>query len=446
MRERGRHAASVAGEAHLVAPRPRALAGGHGHDSDLDEDDLSTGRGLRAVFQPLIDLASDAVVAYEALVRGPAGGAVLDPSLLLARARVAGRLVELDWACRSLALREALAAGLRPPLRLFVNAEPESLAAPCPPSLLPALADAHRRLDVVVEVTERHLLHRPDQLLRAVEAVRGLGWQVALDDVGATDAGLALLPVLRPDVVKLDRSLLLADPRDPHRARTVAAVRSYAADTGAPVVAEGIETAADRDRARELGADWGQGFLLGRPGPLVPVDGGTGVRPTRAGRPAADLGDWDGGAFDLLAASGPPASADAATPDERVRLLCSQAEAAPTSAVLLLAVPAPARLAPSTWDFLARLHDVCALVSVLSATPPPRRLPWVRVSRLHDHDPLSRECCAILLSPAQAVAVVARPARGDQWEVVRSEEPRVVSRLARVLVARTGAVVRDSWA
>jgi EAL domain-containing protein (putative c-di-GMP-specific phosphodiesterase class I) len=401
------------------------------------------GRGLRAVFQPVIDLASDHVVGYEALARSAVQAPPLEPSVLLAAAREAGRLVELDWTCRSLALCAAVRAGLRPPTLLFVNAEPESLASPCPAELLPEVADAHRRLDVVVEVTERHLLHRPDQLLRAVEAVRGLGWQIALDDVGVTDAGLALLPVLRPDVVKLDRSMLrTTDAAD--RARTMAAVRVYAADTGARVVAEGIETPADRERAVELGAGWGQGFLLGRPGAIEPGRQAARGAPVRAGRPAGDRSDWDGSAFSLLAASPSPPPADALDVDEQVRLLCAQAERAPRSAVLLVAVPAGARLGSATWAQLARLHDLCALVSVLSAGRPPRRLPWVRVTRVQPGDPLAQEFCGVLLSPAAALAVAARRV-GDGWESVRSASPAVVSRLARLLVARTGAASYDLW-
>ena len=336
------------------------------------------GDGLRTVFQPVVDLVSGTVVGYEALVRGAQGAPHLNPAELLASARTVGRLVDLDWACRSLALRSALMSGLRPPTLLFVNAEPESLAAPCPPALLREVADAHRRLDVVVEVTERHLLRSPDRLLRAVEVMRGLGWQVALDDVGATDAGLALLPVLRPDVVKLDRALL-SPGGGPDRRRTLDAVRAYAADTGVPVIAEGIETAEERDCALALGAGWGQGYLLGRPGTIDLDAAAPSHPPLRLGRPAADQGDWDGAAFELLAAHTRPAAPDVASPDERIRQLCELAGSAPSSAVLLITVPAPARLSAQTWAELARMHDLCGLVSVLSAVPPPRQLPWVRV-------------------------------------------------------------------
>lgn len=417
--------------------------------------DVFAGHGLRTVFQPVVDLVSGAVVGHEALTRVPKHGPWPDPTSLVAEARRAGRLVELDWACRSLALRSACAAGLDPPSLLFVNAEPESLAAPCPAALLPELAVAHRRLDVVVEVTERHLLHRPDRLVRAVEAVRGLGWQVALDDVGATDAGLALLPVLRPDIVKLDRALLATTGDDGERMRTLSAVRRYADDTGARVVAEGIETPADLRRAVQAGAGWGQGYLLGRPGPLEGgpdggSDGGAAVpgspaarAPVRAGRPSVDLGEGNGSAFTLLSARA-PTTTDAVGPDERIGLLGEQAGDAPRSALLLVSAGRD-RLLPQTWAQLAELHDVCALVSVLSVPPPPRRLPWVRVSRLLPDDPLAGECCAVLLSPTHAVAVAGRPTGPGTWRTVRSEDPVVVALLARLLMARTGAVSYDCW-
>jgi EAL domain-containing protein (putative c-di-GMP-specific phosphodiesterase class I) len=139
-----------------------------------------------------------------------------------------------------------------------------------------------------VEVTERDLCDAPGDLLRVAATLHELGWEVALDDVGANDAGVALLPVLRPDVVKLDMGLLA--PRLSRGQRVVLrAVEAYVAATGAAVVAEGIESQAHLDRARALGADWGQGWLLGPPGPLPSTAGlgAVGKPPRVAARPAS---------------------------------------------------------------------------------------------------------------------------------------------------------------
>ena len=94
---------------------------------------------------------------------------------------------------------------------------------------------------VVLEITERALAARPAELLRTVERVRELGWGVALDDVGADSMSLAFMPLLRPDVVKLDLRLVQERP-GPAIAEIMNAVNAYAERTGALVLAEGIET------------------------------------------------------------------------------------------------------------------------------------------------------------------------------------------------------------
>ena len=235
-----------------------------GDDAELR--DVLAGDGVRSLYQPLVELATGDVVGYEALVRGPAGSELERPDQLFDAARAAGRLSELDWACRASAVRGALAAGLPAPMRLFVNVEPEAIGAPCPPRFR-EVWEAAGRLDIVVEVTERALTDRPAELLTSIESCRKRGWSIALDDVGADSRSLALLSLLRPDVVKLDLRLIQQRP-DQDIAEVVAAVNAYAERTGAVVLAEGIETDEHFEMARALGATYGQGWRFGRPGPL----------------------------------------------------------------------------------------------------------------------------------------------------------------------------------
>jgi len=111
---------------------------------------------------------------------------------------------------------------------------------------------------VLYEVTERGLSERPAELLAEVERVRALGFGIAIDDLGTDWRSLALLPFIRPDVVKLDMALIQGPLTDAGLAMATA-VRSYAGETGAQSLAEGIETAEHEGRADLFGAELGQG-------------------------------------------------------------------------------------------------------------------------------------------------------------------------------------------
>jgi diguanylate cyclase (GGDEF)-like protein/PAS domain S-box-containing protein len=232
---------------------------------------------IRSFFQPIVDLETRSVVAYEALARGPVGP-LATPDALFSAAREAGLLAELDEACRLAAFEGASRLGLVAPCAVFVNVEPEVLDA-APLSDLLAIADATPGdLRVVIEITERALTARPAELLRTVERVRDLGWAVALDDVGADSASLAFMALLRPDVVKLDLRLVQDRP-SPAIAEIMNAVNAYSERSGAVILAEGIETEKHLATAQALGATLGQGWLFGRPTPdpvvtvpAVPLD------------------------------------------------------------------------------------------------------------------------------------------------------------------------------
>lgn len=178
--------------------------------------------------------------------------------------RAAGRLAELDELCRRAALRAAAAQGVTAPLTLFVNVEPEVLDAAPVEDLLAIAEGAAGDVQVVMEVTERAIAARPAELLRTVERVRALGWRVALDDVGADPMPLAFMPLLQPEVVKLDLRLVQERP-GPAIAEIMNAVNAYAERSGAVLLAEGIEDARHLAVSRALGARLGQGWLFGRP-------------------------------------------------------------------------------------------------------------------------------------------------------------------------------------
>lgn len=234
--------------------------------------DVVAAGAVLAVFQPLVDLHSGRLAGYEALARGPAGTRWESPDALFTAAAAAGRVPELDWACRAAAYRAAMAAGLPDDMPLFVNVEPVSVGTPCPPHLAETVRAAAGRLRIVYEVTEREVARDPAGLLAAVTLARAASAGIALDDVGAEPASLAMMPLLDPDVIKLDLGLVQGRT-SPEVAGIVTAVLAHAERTGARILAEGIEDPRHIDVARALGASLGQGYRLGRPGPLPPHPG-----------------------------------------------------------------------------------------------------------------------------------------------------------------------------
>ncbi|SFA45605.1 EAL domain, c-di-GMP-specific phosphodiesterase class I (or its enzymatically inactive variant) [Rhodococcoides kroppenstedtii] len=259
---------------------------------------------VRSVYQPIVALNTGEVVGFEALARWPTVPDV-DVGQVFSSAAARGVLPELDWACRLAALAGAADAGLTTAHSVFVNVEPHN--GPLIPDYARRTLDGFEwPINVVIELTERALLSDPATLLAVVEAARRLGCSVALDDVGSNDATVTMLDFVAPDIIKLDRVLVQSDP-DPGQVRLIAAVLAHAEFTGATILAEGVEDAEHLARAHALGATLGQGWLLGKPGPLplVPTrfwgtakQVGRSARPSRPastpfplrpGRPAPDV-------------------------------------------------------------------------------------------------------------------------------------------------------------
>jgi EAL domain-containing protein (putative c-di-GMP-specific phosphodiesterase class I) len=227
-------------------------------------------RAVQTLFQPILHLPTETVVGFAALSRGPAGSKLENPEALLEAARDAGRLGELDWIFRVAAMEAASNSQLHPSLSWCINVEPAGLAMECPASLRDDYGRSRKRLRAILELTDRDQQGYARTLLSACEDARRDTWGVALDRVGTDERALALLPLLQPDVVKLDRSIIQAEP-DANVARITAMVRAYAEKYEAVIIAEGIETPEHATRAEVYGAAYGQGYLFGAPGELPDI-------------------------------------------------------------------------------------------------------------------------------------------------------------------------------
>lgn len=235
---------------------------------DLAGLEISFQRAMASLwiaYQPIVRWSERRVYAYEALMRSeepslPHPGAVLEAAERLDRVHDLGRTIR--------ALAVAPLDQVPPETKLFVNLHASDLADD---SLLFAdtpLAQCASR--VVLEITERSRLDRIPELRRRVARLRELGYRVAVDDLGAGYAGLNHFTLLEPEVVKLDMTLVRDVDREPTKQRVVGAMISLCRDMGLDVVAEGVETEAERDTIVDLGCDLLQGYLFSPPGRPFP--------------------------------------------------------------------------------------------------------------------------------------------------------------------------------
>jgi EAL domain-containing protein (putative c-di-GMP-specific phosphodiesterase class I)/DICT domain-containing protein len=411
---------------------------------------LSTS-GIRAVYQPIVDLQSLEPVAYEALARGPAGSPLESPERLFATAGASGLLPEVDAACRAAAIDGAVRSTLTDPFTLFVNVEPGSIDG----SPLFEVAQQERilrdRVRVVVELTELALTARPADLLAAVAWLRSRGVGVALDDVGVDRRSLALMPFIRPDVIKLDMQLVQGE-LSTEVAAISGAVGAEAERSGAQVLAEGIETDAHLRRATALGATLGQGWLFGRPDDLPPAPARRAV--LKARRPAS--GRTLGTPFRIVTRNRELHRASKPVLLERSMQLEAQAEELGAEAVLLSTFQEAGSFGDATRERYRRIAARAAFVGAFGAGMLDEPAPGVRGGAIDARDALRDEWSVIVLSPHFAGAFVARDLRDDgpdgsrRFDFAMTYDRDLVTAAASSLMARVvpqlaPAVEFPSW-
>lgn len=239
----------------------------------IDQASLST------VFQPIWDFKTGSLLGVEALTRPDSKLGLSGPSEAFDIAEQIGRAHDLDVLCAQTALRSV------PPLNddvlLFLNLAPQTLD-------LDASGNDWLRHEVesaglspervVVEVTER-FGGRTAAVVKCLERLRHQGFKTALDDVGTGNSGLEVLRKTATEFVKIDRSIVTAAPSEPNARGVLMAMATFARQTGAFVIAEGIEdedtlqflrSIDDSDLQIETIIGGGQGYRLGRPAPTLP--------------------------------------------------------------------------------------------------------------------------------------------------------------------------------
>lgn len=222
------------------------------------------GFSIRAAFQPIVDIVSGEVFAFEALVRGANGESAGE---VLSWVSDANRY-EFDQACRVTAIRDAISVGiLNTRAKLSINFMPTAVDSPS--------ADIQLTLRTAREVgfpTERLMFEftetertNVDHLRGIVRAYRELGFTTAIDDFGAGHSGLDLLANVQTDLIKLDMELIRGVDRSAAKQAIVEAMLGLTRRMNMRLIAEGIETEEELAMLRLLGVRLAQGYLLGRP-------------------------------------------------------------------------------------------------------------------------------------------------------------------------------------
>ncbi len=228
-------------------------------------DRLLAGAGLSMVVQPIVDVRSGAVHAYEALARFEDPNVNGGPLHWFALAEQLGRRAELERACLRLALELFPRRPAGTSLSINLSA-PVLLEASTMEMLMGAVTSPTDDLDgLIVEITEETLVHSDRHLREAIAPLRARGVCLAVDDMGAGYSGLRQVTSVRPGYLKLDRSLVSDIDSDGERAALVGALAGYAAKVGSLLVAEGVENEAELRTVCELGVPLVQGFYFSRP-------------------------------------------------------------------------------------------------------------------------------------------------------------------------------------
>jgi len=229
-----------------------------GHLTDL----LRRGSDFFALKQPILRLDDEAIIGYEFLSRLNEER-VYSPDEFFRLAMENNMLTLVDHHC----FRSCVLASMKlpPEMRRHINLFPATIIDLPVEELVEKLAANCPANSYCFEISEQQILGEPSYLIGPVQTFKRYGISVAVDDVGSGNTCLENLILLEPDILKLDKKYVTGISQKPRVERSLQRVLKVAEDLNAEVIAEGIETAEDLQRLKELGVKYGQGFYLGRP-------------------------------------------------------------------------------------------------------------------------------------------------------------------------------------
>ena len=249
------------------------------HDAPFNLRELLLNESVMAFFQPIVSIDRRSIAGVEGLSRGffPGTEKIISPVDLFHQAAVEGYSLELDRLCRKKVLDDfRRVSAENPDFFLSLNLD----AANFDPGVVGSgylktqvmemgLEPRHVALEVI-ESAVRDV----SELQRFVDTYRGFGFLIALDDVGAGHSNLNRIPLIKPDILKVDRYLVQTIQNDPYKQDVLRSLVSMARRLGTLIIAEGVETEEEALCLLDLDVDMIQGYYFSKPHPFEKIERG----------------------------------------------------------------------------------------------------------------------------------------------------------------------------
>lgn len=229
--------------------------------------DIIENSSLTAHFQPIIDMQTNKIFAYEALTRGVlANGELMYPDILFSKSARNDMNFVLDRMCRETALKTTAVKKID--AKVFINFIPTSIYDP--EFCLASTVKWAKQLDfdpknIVFEVVETQNVKDKEHLKTILNYYRSKGFLIALDDVGEGYSSLNMIIDIKPDIIKVDRNIIENIDKDNMKQSIYKALRTICVDNNIKLLAEGVETPYELEKVKEIGVDYAQGYYFARP-------------------------------------------------------------------------------------------------------------------------------------------------------------------------------------
>lgn len=231
-------------------------------------------RNVRTLFQPIVYLEDGGILGYEALTRGPGSGHFKDSESLFGFADKTNLGLDLDRVCRECAV---MAASANASSRLFLNTSARAITDPgfIDESFVKLIEDRGIEFSrIVFEITERVKIEEWEVFRKIVSELRAHRFSIAIDDMGSGYSSLQSIAELEPEFLKFDMSLVHDIDRSLIKQDLLKVLLTISDKLGAPIIAEGVETAEESEVLKRLGVKLAQGNFFAEPGSIgMPIKG-----------------------------------------------------------------------------------------------------------------------------------------------------------------------------